>query len=60
MMVDLSCSTVGDMKAFYVDRMLMLVQFSSVNAIYDYQATSAEEFSFSAGDVIAVTDTDVR
>lgn len=31
-----------------------------VNAIYDYQAASEEEFSFSQGDVIAVTDTDVR
>ncbi|ORY69424.1 hypothetical protein BCR35DRAFT_354596 [Leucosporidium creatinivorum] len=29
-----------------------------VNAIYDYAAASAEEFSFSLGDVIAVTDTD--
>lgn len=29
-----------------------------VNAIYDYQASGAEEFSFSQGDVIAVTSTD--
>lgn len=37
-----------------------LVAFPQVNALFDYAATSAEEFSFSTGDVIAVTGTDVR
>lgn len=32
---------------------------SAVNAIYDYEATGPDEFSFSQGDVIAVTMTDV-
>lgn len=37
-----------------------MIAFSQVNALFDYAATSAEEFSFSTGDVIAVTGTDVR
>lgn len=32
---------------------------SPVNAIYDYAAAGPDEFSFSSGDVIAVTATDV-
>lgn len=31
-----------------------------MNALFDYRAASNEEFSFSQGDVIAVTATDVR
>lgn len=31
-----------------------------VTALFDYAAPNAEEFSFSMGDVIAVTETEVR
>ena len=32
--------------------------YFTVKALYDYSATTAEEFSFTAGDIIAVTHTE--
>lgn len=34
-----------------------MLMFYSVRALYDYQATTEEEFDFQAGDIIAVTTT---
>ena len=45
--------------ASLTDSRTALIAFPQVNALFDYAATSAEEFSFSTGDVIAVTGTDV-